>query len=122
MSVAFWNYEPEHERWRLVLGVRAVDRFGMRPTLEKAQRILSPTKLTLDDIRVLGMNDSVATDVGKYLPRQQEGDYTEINDVTLGEHDIKAAIVIWTQRPLTKEEQARQEARRKGHSVHHATA
>ncbi len=113
VSVAFWNYEPDHERWRLILGVNAVDRFGMMPTLKRAQVILMDTKLTLDDLRILGMKDSIAAAVGKYLPHQQEGYYPEINNVVLGEHDIRRAIVLWTTRPVTQAELSRREALKK---------
>ena len=122
VSVAFWNYEPDHDRWRLVLGVGAVDRFGMRRSLQIAQRLLANTKLTLDDVRVLGLKDSVAGAVETYLPSQQEGDYPEINDVTLGDYDVKTAIVIWTQRPLPKEELARREEAMNRRPKSHAKA
>ena len=60
ITSAFWCYMDEYERYRLVIATPSFDKYGIRKTYEKIQKVLRSNEdidLSLETVLVLSPND-----------------------------------------------------------------
>lgn len=105
VSAAFWNFDADQAKWKLVL---VVPHFDKSPIFVYGaiQRALGDKSLTLDEIDAISPNDDLARAVKHVLPQVDidSAAYPEIRSITFGDVSLDHVVVLWTSRPLTRAE------------------